>query len=186
MSTDFSDAQEALKTWFREGSGLTMVVMRNEPRPRVNAQWGDIHPQRLSTVGTDTVRYVEGFPVVYCERRLTIVLGIESDSQDPDDFALAPLARLQALAETARMISILKAGGLVYESGTEITQADYELDQHWISRYELTAAMRWGFTVTTTKPADAVGPIEHVLGKGTLGGKDTSYRADKPGTGTPD
>jgi hypothetical protein len=186
MSSDFTAAEAALKTWFRRGSGLTQVLMRNEARPRVNAQWGEISIQRMVTVGSDTTRYVNRFPVVYCERRLTITLAVESDSQTSSIFALVPITRLQALAETDRMIAALKSGGLVYESGTEIVQADYELDENWISRYEMTVSIRWGFEVTISNPDDEVGPIEHVLGTGNLSGKSADYRADKPGTGTPD
>ncbi len=183
MSTDFTPVVTAVRSWFRLGSGLSMIVLENEARPYVNQQWGEIKLVGTQIDQTDSVAYDDDRkPYVRCARMLTFRLAVESFSQTPSLFAPVHLEQLRARTNLPRLMDVLKAVPLAVASFTETRNADRIVDERFISRFEMDVRIRWGFTVAAPADEPALEVIDKVTGKGTIDpdAKEAPYSAERP------
>lgn len=184
MTASFVEEEAALKLWFKAGTKLTQVLLENEPRPMVPSQWGVIKLMSSRPDGRDSVVFFdsggERLPRTRCERTLFLKIAVEAFSQSMTLFALSPLERLRAAAVHPRLQAMLKTADLVFVGSSEIVNADREIDQRWISRFEMDAQFRWVYMLDGDVGADAASWIERVKGTGTFSNPDktATYDAD--------
>jgi hypothetical protein len=170
VTANFTTPETAIKAWFLACTGLSQVLMQNEPRPFTKNVWGEITIGRSTREGQDSVinQGASNLPRTRSVRSLQVTLAVESFSQSPSSIGLVHLETLRSAALWPKRVAILTAAKLVYANDGDIVQADRMVDERFISRYELDARFRWGFFVDATEDDDAVATIETVEGTGTL------------------
>lgn len=141
----YADAVDLIKAWTLAGTGLTLSVMENEPRPFTDPAWVLLSVAAgPEPVGVDRLDYIDTTPptgllteVIYGARMLTMTVAVESQSQVPADSAVAFLARLQARVWLPSVRAVL--GDLAFVDMGPLRVADYQdpNDDRWISRAEM-------------------------------------------------
>lgn len=177
---DLTDPITAIKAWCLAGTGLGQVFLVNEPRPDELPMHVQISVSASSRKGEDYLQSSdEGnylLPIARCERVLSVLIGVESWSEDPADFALVPIERLRAFSLHKRLEQILALARVVLTDMTDATVADYvdEAAERYVSRYEMIATMTWAFDVHGDLSLDAKSWIEKVNATGSYTNSDTT------------
>ncbi len=178
MTVEMAPQVDAIKAWCLAGTGLGLVLLVNEASPETDGAWIEIAILQSTREGTDHVTYTDMttklVPVVTCSRVLSVRIAVECLSQDPDAFALGHLEQLRAFAKVRRMTEILGTADLVLVDAQDPVNVDAisELDDRFVSRFEMLATFRWSFQVTGDFTDDATSWIEKVNALGTLTGSD--------------
>jgi len=157
---DFSPFISTLRAWVAAASGLPLaaVLLENEPRPRVPPAWFEIRIERSNMEGTDRLRFVEvegeQVEAVNGIRLLEVVIACDSFSQESARIALGFVEAVRARGMFTNKRAILNAGCIAVVDLGEITNADYTVDERWISRFELRTRFRYTFESIGTLPDD--------------------------------
>jgi hypothetical protein len=157
---DFSPFLAALRSWVAAASGLaeSAVLIENEPRPRVPPVWFELRIDRsipegsdrlyLATVDAETVEAVTGV------RLLEVVIACDSFSQSPNLIALGFVEAVRARGLFGNKAKILRDACAAVVDFGEVVNADYQVDDRWISRFELRTRIRWTFDAKGAVPGD--------------------------------
>lgn len=148
----YADAVALIKTWALAGTGLSLALMENEPRPWTDPAWVLLSvASGPEAIGVDQTSYEEPDPfvgvldeVVRGVRAMTMTIAVESQSQDPAESGVAYLARLQARAWVPTVRAAL--GDVAMVRLGPIRTADYQdpNDDRWISRAEMDVSVTYG------------------------------------------
>jgi len=161
---------DALKAWFRLGTGITQVVMVNEARPFTKTVWGHLQVVTVTGYGMDDSRLVDvtetdpgtGLPVVHTRRQIqgqrtfTLRVSVESISQKGANLADNPLERLRSTWELEAMQALLAAQNCALADFGPSQMADLEVDERVISVWFADVEINTAFTFTASADVDTI------------------------------
>lgn len=180
---NFATLQPLLLAWVKALTGLDVAVFQNEPRPRHNGTLVLLSWVSNTSVGIDDLRWeitddpipaLNATATVSGCRRLALQVSIENLDQRPATHAQALCEKLRARTRLPSSLALIKAMELGLVSVGDVRQADYKVDQHWVSR----ALVEFRFNASSFEADIAVTSIETV--------EVTSQFEDVDGTVLPD
>lgn len=170
---DHTLIETTLKSWMREGTGLELVQMVNEARGPVDLLgWGVLEFVEVQRIGTDSVRVnkTTNGVITYGGRQATVRVAVESFYQDQAVNALAPLTRLLDRMLWPSLRAILRTANIAYIDQQPISNGDYVVDEHIISRFQFDMRISYPFRseyVPVEPPPDPspniIPPIESIV-----------------------
>lgn len=166
----WATVHDALKAWFRMGTGLSLVVMSNEPRPFTKPVWGHLQVLTVEAQGWDDTRLVDvpvpdpvtGIPAPHTRRQIqgqrafTLRVSVESLSQKGASLADNPIERLRATWELEEMMALLAAQNCALADFGPSQMGDLEVDQRVISAWFADVEINTAFTFTGAADVDTI------------------------------
>ncbi len=167
---DWSTIQNAIQTWFADGTGLT-VVWFNQPRPRMEKPMGLLQILTMSQFGNDMVGFnevaggtdgVDYAPTVRGQRSITVNCQVYSRDQSANLQALYYLERARARAAIPNAHEALRAAGVALWTMSDVKILDVAFDKRMESRASFDVTFGIAENIEFAEEADNNSWIEHV------------------------
>jgi hypothetical protein len=152
----------ALKAWFTAATGISLVLLKNEPRPFVQATWGQLEILEVQSYDMDDTSIVEvvlpGGSVVTRQavrgqRTFRLELRVLTNRQDPPGIADNKLELLKTRVQLDTVSALLVPVNVALGAISPSTVADVLVDDRVYSGWLATAEMNAAFEYIDTDPS---------------------------------
>lgn len=167
---NWTTVQDAIKTWFSNGTGLT-VVWFNQPRPRMDKPMGLLQILSVTSYGTDNIEFnvnvsgdpgVDYVPTVRGQRSLVVTCQVYSRDQSANLDAINYLERARAYSRLPNTRETLLAAGVTLWNIGDTVVMDALFDKRIESRASFDVTFGIAENIEFSNSADSNSWIERV------------------------